>query len=316
MPIEFGRCDRENKCGYFQFPEGTIVKPTEKSYTPPPPASYHSLSLVKSTEKNFKQNNFIIFLKAHFAIKNVKEVITRYLIGTSKHWAGATVFWQIDENEKVRHGKIMLYETRNGKRMKRKSGGAYITSVRSVLKIKNFNLEQCLFGLHLINENQVVALVESEKTAIIMSLFKPNYVWLATGSKGGFKYDYLKPLRNKKVVAFPDKSEFKEWFITAENLNTMGFEITVSDLLENSIYPPGTDLADIFIDNRKDFECKDSEISTYLNFQKKPIQRIRSNSEKIVDRWAKSNPAIWNLIDEFGLSDTNGLGINKINSNK
>jgi hypothetical protein len=40
-----------------------------------------------------------------------------------------------------------------------------------------FNINQCLFGLHLINESnqKTIAVVESEKTAVLISVFKPQY---------------------------------------------------------------------------------------------------------------------------------------------
>ena len=115
----------------------------------------------------------------------------------------------------------MLYNPETAKRQKNDLGKAYISSVRSVLKLKDHNLKQCLFGLHLINETEskILAIVESEKTAILMSLFKPEYIWLATGSKSGFKYEYLKPLRNYKIIGFPDKSEYKDWQNKAIELN-------------------------------------------------------------------------------------------------
>ena len=197
----FGRCDRQTKCGFFRIPKGESTRPFNYEYKKPLPLSYHSFNLVSVSGRNYKDNNFIQFVKYLFGEIRTKEVIKKYLIGTSKYWNGANVFWQIDNNQKVRHGKIMLYSSETGKRQKNQEGKAYISSVRSVLKLKDYVLKQCLFGLHLINETEsrTIAIVESEKTAILMSVFKPQYVWLATGSKSGFKYEYLKPLRNYGV---------------------------------------------------------------------------------------------------------------------
>ena len=85
--------------------------------------------------------------------------------------------------------------------------------MHKTLKIQNYELQQCLFGLHLINEHpeKTIALVESEKTTIIMSLFLPNYIWIATGSKGNFKIELLEPINNFKIIAYPDKSEDNDW---------------------------------------------------------------------------------------------------------
>jgi hypothetical protein len=107
--------------------------------------------------------------------------------------------------------------------------------------------------LHLINESEtrVVGLVESEKTAIIMSIFKPEYLWLATGSKSGFKYEFLKPIQQYKIIAFPDKSEYNDWLSKAKQLNMFGFDIVINDWLEQSNYSDGVDLADVYIKELK-----------------------------------------------------------------
>lgn len=48
-----------------------------------------------------------------------------------------------------------------------------------------WKLTQCLFGEHLLQDkvNANVALVESEKTAVICFLLLPEYIRLATGGK-------------------------------------------------------------------------------------------------------------------------------------
>ena len=79
-----------------------------------------------------------------------------------------------------------------------------------------------------------------------MSLFVPDYIWLATGSKSGFKFDYLKPIIEYEIIAFPDKGEFEYWNKKATELNKQGFKIAVSELIENTKFPVGTDLADIY----------------------------------------------------------------------
>lgn len=305
LPLEFGRCDRENNCGYLATPKGEFTNTYEVKYTPPPPTSYHPLELVKQSGRNFRQNNFIQFLKTLFSEVEVRDAILKYIIGTSKLWNGATVFWQIDNEQKVRHGKIMLYDADTGKRAKDANGKAYINSVRSTLKLKDFNLNQCLFGLHLINETETrtVAIVEGEKTAVIMSLFKPEYVWLATGSKQGFKYEMLKPLKGFKVIAFPDKSEYSDWQDRAMELKDFGFDISVCKYLEDTDYAQGADLADVYIDEVKANSLPNkAETSTY--------DRVRTTAENIALKLAKINPTIRTLITEFDLTDNNGQLIN------
>ena len=96
---EFGRCDRETNCGYHSTPKGEFKNTFEIVNTLPPEPSFHDYSLVSQSGRSYKQNNFIQFLKTLFSEAEVKEAITKYLIGTSRRWNGATVFWQIDDKQ-------------------------------------------------------------------------------------------------------------------------------------------------------------------------------------------------------------------------
>lgn len=313
MPLDYGRCDRESKCGFFETPKVSIIKDKEYVFTPPTPISYLDLDLISLSGKNFKQNNFIQFLKSKFSEKEIKGVILKYLIGTSNRWNGATVFWQLDNNLKLRHGKVMSYNSVTGKRVKDNNGKSYINSVRSILQLKNFNLKQCLFGLHLINEanKKTIALVESEKTAILMSIYKPNYLWMATGSKNGFKYEMLKHIKNNQIVAFPDKSEYNDWLNKGIELNALGFNIKISELLEEIDAPNGTDLADICLNNIiKVDKSKKQDINVEVYKANQRNQVIMTNTELIIKKMAIRNPAIFKLIDTFELTDKNGNTIN------
>ena len=252
---EFGRCDRETNCGYHNHkPSSGEDKSTFRIINiPKPKPSFHSLELVEKSFLNFYQNNFVAFLQTLFDSVEVKEAVNKYLIATSKHYPGATIFWQIDNLERIHAGKILQYNLETGKRVKDLEGKSLINWVHSVSKLKDFNLKQCLFGLHLIKERNTntITIVEAEKTAVVMSLFKPEYTWLSTGSKHGFKYEMLLPIKQYKIIAFPDKSEFNDWHKKANELNNQGFNISVSDFIENTNYPTGTDLADVYIDLKK-----------------------------------------------------------------
>ncbi|MDT9136296.1 DUF6371 domain-containing protein, partial [Escherichia coli] len=77
-------------------------------------------SLVKDSmvQKAFTHNNFILFLTGIFGWETAMQSADRYKIGTSKHWSGAAVFWQLDTKGRVRTGKIMLHDKNTGKRVK------------------------------------------------------------------------------------------------------------------------------------------------------------------------------------------------------
>lgn len=79
----------------------------------------------------------------------------------------------------------MLYYPETGKRVKEPYN--HISWVHSLIPHKDFNLCQCFFGEHLINKDKTkpIALVESEKTALIASYYLPQFLWIASGGKNG-----------------------------------------------------------------------------------------------------------------------------------
>lgn len=243
----YGRCDRETECKYYAQP--TKEKKHFSTFKIPEviPTNYIDSMLIDKTEIDYNQNNFVKFLFNYFDVKQVGKVLEAYHIGTSKHWEGATIFWQIDNKNKVRTGKIMLYDESSGKRIKEPYN--YINWVHSILKLKDYNLKQCLFGLHRINieMSKPIAIVESEKTAIIMSIEAPDFLWLATGSKANLKEELLQPIKNRIIIVHPDKGEFQDWQKVVVQLKAKRYKIAISDLLEQMELERGFDLADYYI---------------------------------------------------------------------
>ncbi len=120
---------------------------------------------------------------------------------------------------------------------------------------KEFNLKQCLFGEHLLTEypEHTVALVESEKTAIIAAGYLPEYLWLAAGSLEGLTLDKCRVLNGRNVMLFPDLGATAKWQEKANKLNAKlpAANFTVSQYLQSNALPgfryPGMDLGDFFL---------------------------------------------------------------------
>ena len=248
---KYGRCDRQDNCGYSMSPNNNSIVNynyiTPKQIEP----SFIEKDIFQATLTNYELNPLVSYLINHYNNDEVNVTIDKYKVGTSKMNNGATIFWQMDNTGNIRTGKIMAYDITTGKRIKDKNITA-ISWVHYKLKKPKESIRQCLFGLHLLNDNiKQVAIVESEKTAIIMSIESPNYTWMSTGSLQGFKYEYLAPLKGTAIIAFPDKGGYAQWQKTADILNDKGFDIKVSQFLENNEYDDGWDLVDIL-----NYECK------------------------------------------------------------
>jgi len=305
---KIGRCDREVKCGYHYTPKsyfqdkGELYNPTFKNYTQPKvldiKPSYHSNEVFNKSLQNYNKNNFIVFLRSKFSKEQVNQILNMYAIGTASFWYDNTIFWQIDQEENIHGGKIIKYE-KNGKRTK------YISWVHSYFlkknKLQKFNLKQCFFGEHLLaKSDKIIAIVESEKTACIMSIIFDKYTWLATGSLSGLNSNKMHVLKNRRIVLYPDlgintqnKTPYNLWKNKCLAFRKIGFDINISNLLEKNASDKqrenGLDIADYFIN-------------------KKPHQPITilSKVDEVFSRLLHKNKNIIHLIDQFQLTKPNG----------
>ena len=262
-----GRCSREYNCAYHYTPkqyfhDNKLSNEFYSSiqYKPPPkptqkPFSLIPTELMKKSLKHYENNNFVKYLINLFGIEITNRLVSEYFIGTSKYWDGTSIFWQIDLNGKVRTGKIMLYNTLTGKRFKEPN---HINWVHKLINQPKFELKQCFFGEHLLNDKtKQVAIVESEKTAIIASVYFPKFIWLAVGSLNNLNVEKCEILKGRKVILFPDLKGFDKWSKKANELSYLG-AFTVSDLLERKANEEetslGLDLADYLVRfNYKEF---------------------------------------------------------------
>jgi hypothetical protein len=123
--------------------------------------------------------------------------------------------------------------------------------------MSEFELRQCLFGEHLLQDKtKPVAIVESEKTAIIASVYLPQFVWVAVGSLTNLNAEKCQVLDGRTVALFPDLNGFddlngfEKWSNKAKELSHLAI-FTVSDLLERKATEAerkqGFDLADYLI---------------------------------------------------------------------
>jgi hypothetical protein len=132
-----------------------------------------------------------------------------------------------------------------------------------------------------------------------MSLFLPDYIWMATGGKGNFNKKMLLPIKDYTILVYPDKSEFDDWNKIALKVQKEGFKVNCSRFVEDKNVADGTDLADVYIESRKN----NNPVKTIKQLTKIEIE---------VNRLAKINPEIINLIRTFELLDGDDNGIANI----
>lgn len=283
-------------------PKTLEIQKTRQLYTIP--AEYVQRSLDRRLRSSFQAALCRMYTDA----KHIHDVCTMYQLGHTVD--GGVIFWQIDEQGRVRSGKIMHYLS-NGHRDKSKDGGT-TTWIHSKLKQQgklpaDWQLTQCLFGAHLLtqkgNEHKTVMLVESEKTAVICSLVNPDYVWVSCGGFGqeqaGVKYEALK---GRKVIMYPDAHPeglyYAKWCEIADNWRKKGINVTVSDILERK----ATDEEKAAKIDIADWIEKDLRAM----YVPSPIELIgqeenQDERETALSGMIKANPAVGLLVEMFNL---------------
>ena len=289
FPDDVGRCDHEQSCGYHLTPKEYFerdpeAKPLHSDFTAPSawrakqteqrkPTSFIAAETVAQTLHGYEKNNLFLFLRSKFGAEDALRLIKDYRVGTSKHWPGSCVFWQTDVNSDTRTGKVMLYYADSGKRVKEPFN--HVTWVHSLLRLPDFNLRQCFFGEHLLpmNRGKPVAIVESEKTALVAAYYLPEYVWLASGGKNGcFNTDALRVLRGRQVILYPDIGATDQWLQKLSLLRNLVIEASIFNFLEevatDNERTAGLDIADYLLQIEPDQAVLQSMIRKYPMLQK------------------------------------------------
>lgn len=252
LPDHVGRCNREEKCGYQYtagdyFREGgtaftnhlddIVQAPVTKLITP----DFIPKNILIDSFEGFQHSNFFFHLRKIFSYTRAKEVCEKYQIGITEN--RDAIFWLIDIDGIIRTGKVIQFP----KDEFHKKGTYFLHKQYK----KNFNLQQIPFGSHLTsipqNLEKPICVVESEKTAVVASLFLPANLWISVGSVNNLRQ--LGHLKNREFVLYPDKGEaFNNWITKAKE---MKLQFTMDKTVENSNLEEGSDFADYLLNELK-----------------------------------------------------------------
>lgn len=285
LPEEYGRCDRQDHCGYHRNPyRGEYGQDNGNSWTDAPikkkpedkPLIFVPDEVFKRTLKGYDKNTFLNNLMTNvpfpFDASDIEKVISLYYLGTI---GTAITFPYVDPDGNVRAIQVKEFDGDNHT--------VKTTWIHSIIenhyRINGKSLPQwlidykkqeskisTLFGAHLLKKypSSPVALVEAPKTCVYGTLYfgLPEYgtykpIFSAIGSLSYLNYDRCRILKNRDVILFPDLSEmgssYDLWKNKAEELQKKitGSHWTVSSLIENladeADRAKGYDLADFLI---------------------------------------------------------------------
>lgn len=262
----------------------TVEKRERIPRPPEPPPGLIPFEVLKTTLKNYDQNNFIQNLLYNVPYPFLKEDAMRitelYKIGTAPN--GFTCFPFIDKSGDVYGIQEKIFDKQNNTDKSRKYNTGWIHARLTHTTYKNKPLPgwleyynknkkpmKCLFGEHLLNSypENIIVLVEAPKDAIYGTLYfgfpedENGLLWLATGSMVAFTYNRIKVLEGRKILIIPDLSKdgsaFEIWSNKVYRFNDWipGAQFQVLDILERIATKQdrltGSDVSDILI--RKDW---------------------------------------------------------------
>lgn len=294
FPGSVGKCDHDNSCGYHYTPREYFkdnpkenkndcqyepYKPKVMQSPAEYPPSFIDNAIMEKSKSHYDINPLFIYIKSIFGESEAGHLFDMYNVGTSSKWGGSTVYWQVDNKRRVRTGKVMLYDSKTGRRVKEPC--CYVSWAHAEMKFKHFNLKQCLFGEHLLSTQPEakVMIAESEKTAIIATHFMPSYVWLATGGKNGcFKSDVMSVLHGRDVILIPDLGATEQWTNHSKMLSIC-HSVVVSNIIETNATTEqraqGLDIADFLL--------------------------MEETKQMILQKMIERDPTLQKLIDAFDL---------------
>lgn len=245
FPEYVGMCNRPSKCGYKYPPRKYFEEAKSRGITfhwqtgkspssapaPPPEPDYIDLQAIEQFTRYGITSTLCQFLSQALdhlhPAQPLEKTLALYRVGGLQD--GRIIFPLIDTAGHVRSAKVMRY-LYNGHRSKDKADKgrfSWLHGMRTLVPLsmlhphgETFILSQTWFGSHLlpIFPALPVAIVESEKTAVLMACMRPQYIWLATGGMQNFAPKYAPSLQGRKVYVYADADGLKEWEQRARTL--------------------------------------------------------------------------------------------------
>ena len=188
----------------------------------------------------------------------MRHAADRYRLGKSR--SGKCIYWMMDEMMQVRDGHL---------------GDSWVSQLlrtREPELMRWFQVKHCLFGLHLllcpaeraeraeiiksqtdatfitsqredlsaisaISAGQNISIVESERTAVILSELFPESLWLAYAYPANMTPDQLEPLQGHHVTFYPRTDPEMDIYVSflefADSVRHLyDIDLTVDNLLE------------------------------------------------------------------------------------
>ena len=168
-----------------------------------------------------------------FTQDQMHRAAERFHLGRSK--SGKTIYWMIDDIGCALDGRI---------------GDTWVSTMlkaRYPTAAPYVHFDHCLFGLHQISEcdeptNRImpIGIVESERSAVLLSELCPDLLWLAYIYGSNLNVSNFESLQGRKITLFPRTDSVKETYLSFLELTDQvkrcykDIDISVSRFLEDN----------------------------------------------------------------------------------
>lgn len=236
------------------------TKPLQKPYRnvpPEPQPEYLPMKRIESSARIADRSNLFRYLVNRFPryLEVIRKVFWDYRIGCSQSYQlngcnACSTFPMIDEKGNCHRLKIIPYPLDNHHRIKS------LDKKGDIIQRSGKGTKLIYFGSHLLNRypNKPIALVESEKTALVGQIFFDKFLWIATGGKGNLKHHHASFMKGRILNLFPDVDGLMDdnkgvsWIKAADELRADGHTVLIADSLLRQCDPNGKDdICDIIL---------------------------------------------------------------------
>ncbi|HMG90740.1 MAG TPA: DUF6371 domain-containing protein, partial [Chryseolinea sp.] len=214
---QFGRCDRENNCGYHRHPkeDPELAAQKQESFVPKPEPKVVQIFPAESIYGPIINKTKTCISPLHVFCNKKLLIPNDHLLkwGVYSDKDDLTVYIFRNFNNQVVNLKWFKYKDDGHRDKEFNSFSLKQPSPPHPPKSpeeKNFGKERdtiekyqlCLYGEHLLPrevDTIPVCVVESEKTAVLASFFYKQFHWVACGSNNGLTVDKIQHLKGRTV---------------------------------------------------------------------------------------------------------------------
>lgn len=191
-------------------------------------------STLKARLVGNKLKGLIPYLRQTFTDEELLEVIDRYRLGCLHKDRIVYPFFDIEG--RLRIMRTVRYDD-EGKRTKNGISSAHGFLKETGVINARWKERPCVFGEHLLAEypDCPVAIVSSEKLAIVCALLVPSCIWLATGGDTHIKEVGLikEHLNGRTVYMLPSKGQYKHWCEETKRYHVKGMVLNDMERMSN-----------------------------------------------------------------------------------